>query len=416
MSTNITSLDLFSSFETYHFLLLDFVVNLLSTFSFACIERRRTKKQINPTLFPSFNKEIDVIPNIDLTGTSLFRTGVAKGIQLSIESMFFASSYGFFVVFLAKWILDIDEKIFYLLICSTIFATLVFMCSFASNGTHIISSHTLHLLYYSFGMVPSALIYPSPGWYYILGACISNLFIGIGARKIAWPTLPQPQQVMPTFSLNQPSPNGNIHLVVHSFPDNTETKSTLVEYWALYYPIENYEILLLHLGSSYGMGGCLALLTSTICFHTLQFDQTTSLHLSLLVSSVWGILYISISYDYFKHKWSSIPLPWAKFTTIVIILLATCSVSIHVTSPNEPNSFTKDGLILVGHTIHLASALLLYIAPFALTGWKFGLLKSTLRCFKQGDGGMHMSLSALSTHKSSDNTEDKTNTEELSSI
>ena len=221
-------------------------------------------------------------------------------IRVGIEAMLHSFCYGCLIVFSMNLIMSNmgNPRYLYLLTCVMIHMACMFMCMVATNGIHVITSHTIHFLYYGFSNIPLVFLWRIPDREYLVAvAPILYLIIYSISRQVALPGYPNLFEVGRMYKLDDTS-----GLWVPKSGPSSEYGETgsiwyyffpgpaLKEYakWAVAFPV--YEIVNVHISSSFTIGVLCGVATSMLVGHSDFLNagvvSNESLIMSVLVAGV----------------------------------------------------------------------------------------------------------------------------------
>ena len=211
---------------------------------------------------------------------------IQSQVRTFVEAMLHAFCYGSLVVFSMNFCMtSMDKRFAYLLAIYNIQMACMFMCTFSTNGIHVVTSNMIHFLYYGFGFIPLTFLWMKPEHKYMIAiAAISTLLIFKISRKIAFPSYPTPEKLTRLYQLDHSTGVWTLASVpstrfgANMIPDLPlrianltggsseiipgETKGGCPFEWACVFP--TYEILNTHISSSFTNGILVAIITSNI--------------------------------------------------------------------------------------------------------------------------------------------------------
>ena len=133
-----------------------------------------------------------------------FDVSIMSKIRVFAEAMLHAFCYGSLVVFLMNiCVTNMDTRYAYLVVVYMVQMATMFMCNFATNGIHVVTSNAVHFIYYGFGFMPLAFLWLEPEQKYLTAiAVLSTLAIPIISRRIALPNYPKPSELTRVYQLD----------------------------------------------------------------------------------------------------------------------------------------------------------------------------------------------------------------------
>jgi len=321
--------------------------------------RRKLDANNNGTIDPG---EVEFLNNtqhmtVVLEQPGFYDLSIQSHIRTFVEAMLHAFCYGSLVVFSMNFcMIKLDKRYAYLLAIFMIEMACVFMCHFSTNGIHVVTSHTLHLLYYGFGFSPLAFLWIKPENKYLIPiTAIATLLINRACREVMLPKYPTAEKLTRKFQLDHstgrwklasvPStrfgantvpdlPSRNLTGESEPFPGERRSENML--YWATAFP--TYEILNTHISSSFSIGILVAVVTSNIIgafgLAGAEVVSNKSLAISVFVSAIVTMISQSIFYCPAENKMHKLVLAkfWPKTVAVLLTTLGAAAVVIQLDS------------------------------------------------------------------------------------
>jgi len=221
-------------------------------------------------------------------------------IRVFSEAMMHAFCYGSIVVFSVNiCVTNMDTRYAYLMVVYMIQMACMFMCHFATNGIHVVTSNAVHVLYYGFGFIPLAFLWLQPEQKYLtVIAVLATLAITVISRRIALPNYPEFKELTRVYQLDRTTGEWNL-ASVPSLVETQESQAAKLELapggatgtvseTAVVFPTN--EILHTHISSSLTIGILTALVTRHIIGAFILAEARVFPGLSLAISVTVAIV------------------------------------------------------------------------------------------------------------------------------
>ena len=244
--------------------------------------RKKFDADSNGTIDPdevTFLKDTRDMPVV-VERPNYYSMSIQTNIRTFVKSMMHSFCYGSLVVFamnLSMAKVTEDTSYTYLIAAYMVQMACMFLCAFATNGIHVVTSNAVHVLYYGFGFIPLAFLWSQPDHkYFIAIAALWTLTVTMLSRTIALPNYPKPKMITKVYKLNRTTgewklasvPPGTNLLGIDGSPEvaTDGADAAAVDRFGYMFAtacaFPTYEILHVQISSSLSMGILTALVTN----------------------------------------------------------------------------------------------------------------------------------------------------------
>jgi hypothetical protein len=231
-------------------------------------------------------------------------------------------------------------------------------------------------------------------WYLILGGVTARLVIITIYRYTVWVNYPSVAAIVPLYGKR--AVDDDELLFVDSTPftisasQRREGIRRVLFKW-IAFPI--YEILCMHVASSFAYGALVGWATAAVGL-LIGFNREACFAGALLVSTLAGGIYVFSDRGYLKQKWKTLSAFSPRLLSFYAFLLGGGCVAVQFLYKGQAVTvqvYEVDfAIVTIGHGLHLASALFLFIFPYFAAGYHFGFVPVLARCFslRGGNAGL----------------------------
>jgi len=305
-------------------------------------------------------------------------------IRVGIEAMLHSFCYGCLVVFsmnlvMYKWNTG-DGRFTYLLTCLMIHMACLCMCKYATNGIHVATSHNIHLAYYGFSTIPLVFLWTTPDREYLIAvAAILLLFIDRISRSISMPDFPTHYEICRIYKLEAASgkwlplsePKVDSLVMTDSVSESPSMPKSCIgdlEKLAVAFPV--YEIMNVHISSSFTIGVLCGVAASMFVGHSGVFNtgvaSNESLIISVLVAAVVVLITKSFTFGSAENKMHNLTL--SRYHPNIVATLSAILGAAAAVLQLEPLSDDEEANVIV-FWVGVGALLVTIGLTFAISIW-----------------------------------------------